>query len=241
MVRTHGQGTIYHGEDAARTAGALWRDGDVFIVGTTGASYVRTAGTWVQISAGTAPTDHGALSGLSDDDHSQYHTDARGDARYIQPGVLTARGDLLTRNATIPERLALTVPSAPTLNFLGVANGETQPGWKSASSAPGAAAAVLQTKATGELQLGAVLQIVGDTFPTSGKGLELGGNEYYSVIESINRDTSTGMPIYFNYGITARRACCVHDVGRAATAVQREAVRQRAHRRGAVEDIDGFG
>lgn len=27
-------------------------------------------------------TDHGALTGLSDDDHSIYHTDARGDARY---------------------------------------------------------------------------------------------------------------------------------------------------------------
>lgn len=28
--------------------------------------------------------DHGALSGLADDDHTQYHTDARGDARYLQ-------------------------------------------------------------------------------------------------------------------------------------------------------------
>jgi hypothetical protein len=27
-------------------------------------------------------SDHGALSGLSDDDHAQYHTNARGDARY---------------------------------------------------------------------------------------------------------------------------------------------------------------
>lgn len=27
-------------------------------------------------------TDHGALTGLADDDHSQYHTNARGDARY---------------------------------------------------------------------------------------------------------------------------------------------------------------
>lgn len=27
-------------------------------------------------------TDHGALTGLGDDDHPQYHTDARGDARY---------------------------------------------------------------------------------------------------------------------------------------------------------------
>ena len=29
-------------------------------------------------------TDHGLLSGLSDDDHTQYHNDARGDARYPQ-------------------------------------------------------------------------------------------------------------------------------------------------------------
>lgn len=29
-----------------------------------------------------SPTDHGGLTGLGDDDHSQYHTDARGDARY---------------------------------------------------------------------------------------------------------------------------------------------------------------
>lgn len=30
----------------------------------------------------TIVTDHGGLGGLGDDDHSQYHTDARGDARY---------------------------------------------------------------------------------------------------------------------------------------------------------------
>lgn len=29
-----------------------------------------------------ASTDHGALTGLGDDDHTQYHNDARGDARY---------------------------------------------------------------------------------------------------------------------------------------------------------------
>ena len=32
--------------------------------------------------SGAGVTDHGALSGLADDDHTQYHTDARGDARY---------------------------------------------------------------------------------------------------------------------------------------------------------------
>lgn len=31
-------------------------------------------------------TDHGALTGLADDDHTQYHTDARGDARYALTG-----------------------------------------------------------------------------------------------------------------------------------------------------------
>jgi len=31
---------------------------------------------------GGGVTDHGALTGLADDDHSQYHNDARGDARY---------------------------------------------------------------------------------------------------------------------------------------------------------------
>lgn len=31
-------------------------------------------------------SDHGALEGLADDDHPQYHNDARGDARYSQLG-----------------------------------------------------------------------------------------------------------------------------------------------------------
>lgn len=35
-----------------------------------------------KIGGGGGVTDHGALTGLADDDHSQYHTDARGDARY---------------------------------------------------------------------------------------------------------------------------------------------------------------
>lgn len=35
---------------------------------------------------GGGVTDHGALTGLSDDDHSQYHTDARGDLRYSALG-----------------------------------------------------------------------------------------------------------------------------------------------------------
>jgi hypothetical protein len=33
-------------------------------------------------AGGGGVSDHGALTGLGDDDHTQYHTDARGDARY---------------------------------------------------------------------------------------------------------------------------------------------------------------
>lgn len=38
---------------------------------------------WVPLaSSGLGVTDHGALTGLGDDDHTQYHNDARGDLRY---------------------------------------------------------------------------------------------------------------------------------------------------------------
>ena len=41
-------------------------------------------------AAAAAVTDHGALTGLADDDHSQYHNDARGDARYDAIGTAAA-------------------------------------------------------------------------------------------------------------------------------------------------------
>lgn len=41
---------------------------------------------WVTPSetSGTGVTDHGALSGLGDDDHTQYYDQTRGDARYVR-------------------------------------------------------------------------------------------------------------------------------------------------------------
>lgn len=40
-------------------------------------------------------SDHGALTGLADDDHTQYHNDARGDARYDALGAAaTVQGNL---------------------------------------------------------------------------------------------------------------------------------------------------
>ncbi|KKK72649.1 hypothetical protein LCGC14_2901760, partial [marine sediment metagenome] len=50
----------------------------------------------------TLVTDHGNLSGLTDDDHTQYHTDARGDARYYTETELDA-GQLDNRYYTETE------------------------------------------------------------------------------------------------------------------------------------------
>jgi hypothetical protein len=47
--------------------------------------YDLASATWkveVDAGGGGGVTDHGALTGLGDDDHSQYHNDTRGDARY---------------------------------------------------------------------------------------------------------------------------------------------------------------
>lgn len=42
---------------------------------------------------GGGVTDHGALTGLGDDDHTQYHNDARGDARYAPIAKGVTNGD----------------------------------------------------------------------------------------------------------------------------------------------------
>jgi len=52
-------------------------------------------------SSGGGVTDHGALTGLADDDHAQYLTNARGDARYqgligTELKLRTTEGDVVT-------------------------------------------------------------------------------------------------------------------------------------------------
>lgn len=47
--------------------------------------YVWDGTQWIVVAGGGGGGgDHGVLAGLGDDDHTQYHTDARGDARYYQ-------------------------------------------------------------------------------------------------------------------------------------------------------------
>ncbi len=68
---------------------------------------------WTALSSGGGGggvTDHGALTGLSDDDHPQYHNNARGDARYtlLNPATLGI-------NATADTTNRLSVGSAASL------------------------------------------------------------------------------------------------------------------------------
>ena len=52
-----------------------------------GSEYVRKNEAWaVATGGGGGSSDHGELAGLTDDDHAQYHNDARGDARYATGG-----------------------------------------------------------------------------------------------------------------------------------------------------------
>lgn len=64
---------------------------------------VNVGETGLEFAAGGGGvSDHGALTGLSDDDHSQYHNDTRGDARYYTQSQLNA-GQLDTRYFTETE------------------------------------------------------------------------------------------------------------------------------------------
>lgn len=54
-------------------------------------------------------TDHGLLTGLADDDHGQYHNDARGDARYVPLARTVGAGAGLTGGGALSADVTLTV------------------------------------------------------------------------------------------------------------------------------------
>lgn len=61
-------------------------------------------------------TDHGALTGLADDDHTQYHNDARGDARYALIAKGVTNGDAHDHNGGDGAQIAYsTLSGLPTL------------------------------------------------------------------------------------------------------------------------------
>lgn len=74
-------------------------------------TFLRGDQTWQTVSAGIS--DHGALTGLADDDHTQYHNDTRGDARYYTKTLLDG-GQLNTLYYTESEVDTLLLSKADT-------------------------------------------------------------------------------------------------------------------------------
>lgn len=118
-------------------------------VATDGQALVWNAGfaEWrpATVSSGGV-TDHGALTGLADDDHANYHTDARGDVRYYLKSevdtALAGKASAISRvfvaanHTATPEQIiavdtdvaavTVTAPAAPadqTYFFVGDAGG----------------------------------------------------------------------------------------------------------------------
>lgn len=77
MNNPHGVTAAQSGADPAGTASAA--------VAAHETMYDHTF-----IGSGGGVSEHGGLAGLEDDDHPQYHTDARGDARYYLRGEVDA-------------------------------------------------------------------------------------------------------------------------------------------------------
>ncbi|MEW5963635.1 MAG: DUF2793 domain-containing protein [Pseudomonadota bacterium] len=106
----------HDGEIAAFQDGAwlfyLPREGWICWIADIDSAVVWDGTAWAAFGGGGGGgvSDHGALTGLGDDDHPQYHTDARGDARYtpINPTTLGV-------NATADTTNRLTVSAAATL------------------------------------------------------------------------------------------------------------------------------
>jgi hypothetical protein len=63
-------------------------------------------------------TDHGALTGLSDDDHAQYHTDARGDLRYYTKANVYTKTEADNAFASLTHNHALSGLSEKSYNSL---------------------------------------------------------------------------------------------------------------------------
>lgn len=99
VIRHSGVPTI------AQFAGA---PGPAIVIDTdTGTQYWLDAGdTVTAVSGGSGVTDHGALSGLADDDHTQYHNDTRGDARYSALGHTHTASSVTDFSEAVDDRVS---------------------------------------------------------------------------------------------------------------------------------------
>jgi len=151
--------------------------GSAVIVGGGGGG----GGSTTIITGGGGVTDHGLLQGLADDDHPQYLTTARGDARYLMAGAFDGDGlyyqdELLHVGAgngiaVSADAVAVSLAAnpglvvgagglalgAPTANLsassTNAVSGAAHTHAVTASDSPGAAAALLKSTSAGGLTL----------------------------------------------------------------------------------------
>jgi hypothetical protein len=112
-------------------------------------AYDSGTGGWInQAGGGGGVTDHGALTGLSDDDHAQYHNNARGDARYVPLARTVATGSGLTGGGDLSANRTLSVSqitnsqiTSATVadNYVLTADGAGNVNWEVQQGPPGGA------------------------------------------------------------------------------------------------------
>ena len=78
------------------------------------------------IGAGGGVTDHGALTGLADDDHTQYFNQTRGDARYAQLGHTHTIANVTGLQAALDAKLDDSQATTAGLAILGAADAPAQ-------------------------------------------------------------------------------------------------------------------
>jgi len=111
-----------------------WADGVGWDPGAGMGLYEYIDLGWSKLGGGNGnviPTSHGALQGLDQDDHPQYHNDARADARYYTKPTIDARvlnslydcsvgtpdeADVLTYNFVLDQWVALPAQGGPVVD-----------------------------------------------------------------------------------------------------------------------------
>jgi hypothetical protein len=194
---------------------------------------------------GGGVTDHGLLTGLADDDHTQYHTDARGDARYLKLSGGTMTGDIgMATNGTvdgvdISEHVLdpdahhdqahsiigsdHTLAGATALDLVG-ATAPTTIALITPSSNPGTNPAVLRTDAAGVVRLAKLevgpnpaMTLWGTDNPATNPDLEFAANAVLAAQGSIYH--------YFDSDNTGTGALCVWGINGRVTGTAAELMR----------------
>ena len=139
-------------------------------------------------------TDHGALTGLGDDDHPQYLTPVRGDARYIPATRQVIAGSGMTGGGalTADVTLALTTPGTLTVSSTNVATGShTHAITASSDVGTSPAAALLKSTAGGALTLSSLF-VKGSVSLTNNGDLTVAGSGSYAGNTVLFADSSGG-------------------------------------------------